>query len=162
MCGTEFYAKPSHIKLGWGKCCSVTCRNKSQLNGQKIKCYICKKVFYRSLAQLSHSKSGKYFCSKQCQTQWRNSLYIGDKSKNWKNGIRCYRNILLKEKINSVCILCGNSDKRILSVHHLDHDRNNNLVSNLTWVCQNCHYLVHKYKEYDTKVKNMVTVAQLV
>jgi predicted HNH restriction endonuclease len=46
---------------------------------------------------------------------------------------------------------------KVLAVHHLDHDRNNNNVSNLVWLCFNCHFLVHNDKDFEkkfTKVPN--------
>ena len=38
-CGT-FYAKPSHIKLGWGKYCSGDCRIISQRKGKEVACLV--------------------------------------------------------------------------------------------------------------------------
>jgi 5-methylcytosine-specific restriction endonuclease McrA len=154
-CGKYFYARPSHIKLGWGKYCSINCRNKSQFNGQKLKCYICKKDVYRSIAKLNHSKSGKFFCSKECQTLWRNSIFVEDKHPNWTGGISIYIKILKKE-VKPKCLLCGIEDQRVLAVHHKDHDRHNNLLTNLIWLCYNCHRLVHVDNNLDKKVRGLV------
>lgn len=44
------------------------------------------------------------------------------------------------------CAKCKSTDKRILAVHHKDRNRQNNTVSNLVWLCHNCHFLVHHYK----------------
>lgn len=99
------------------------------------------------------SKSGKYFCSKSCQTLWRNTVYSGEKNKNWINGIRTYRNILIKSGVPPACFLCKIADARVLCVHHRDHQRTNNNVRNLIWLCFNCHYLVHHDKQIDQKIK---------
>lgn len=161
ICKKVFYSKPCHRKLCWGKYCSIACRNKSQFNGRIVHCYICSEAIYRSLSKLNRSESGRYFCSKKCQTLWRNSLYVGEKSLNWVNGNSCYRKILIRKGVKPICALCHNKDERVLTVHHKDRNRKNNLISNLVWVCQNCHSLIHRYKEYDKKISNMVTVAQL-
>ena len=151
ICLKSFYVKPSHLKLGWGKYCSKNCQSKGQLKGKFVKCFICDKKIYRSPKTLLKSKSKKYFCSKTCQTLWRNKIYIGDRNKNWKNGESSYRNILKREGIKARCNLCGTKDERVLTVHHKDRNRNNNKISNLIWLCLNCHYLVHRYsvKEFN-------------
>lgn len=158
ICNQIFYVKPSHQKLGWGKYCSTICRSKAQLNGINVICYICSKEIYRSKARQKKSLSGKYFCSKSCQTKWRNGYFIGDKHPNWSGGTSVYRHILKKNGKSPVCVKCGLNDERILSVHHLDHDRQNNNISNLVWICLNCHFLVHHDKEVEKDI-NMVTVA---
>ena len=153
ICSKEFYIKPSHQKLGWGKYCSIFCRSKAQFTGKNVECYICHTTLYRPNKKLAHSKSQKYFCSKTCQTIWKNSERIEEKSNRWKNGKNTYRNILLRKDIPYQCKLCGSSDIRILVVHHIDHDRTDNKVDNLIWLCLNCHFLVHHDKKLDILVK---------
>ncbi len=150
-CKNIFYAKPSHIKKGWGKYCSAICRNKGNLKGKIVNCSICNKKVYKSPLALKRSKSGKYFCNKQCQTIWRNEkVFIGENHKNWKYGESAYRRILIDSNIDRVCILCKTTDKRVLMIHHYDKNRKNNNLTNLIWLCSNCHYLVHHYKnEFD-------------
>lgn len=42
------------------------------------------------------------------------------------------------------CQKCGyDKEPKILGVHHIDHDRNNNALSNLAVLCANCHSLAH-------------------
>lgn len=152
ICSKEFYIKPSHQKRGWGKFCSTICRSKAQCKGKFVKCFICGKDVYRSPKALTRSKSDKFFCSKSCQTIWRNGEYIGEKSKNWKNGEHAYRSILKRGGKRPTCILCQNTDERVLAVHHKDHNRSNNTLENLTWLCFNCHYLAHHDKKLSQKV----------
>ena len=45
-----------------------------------------------------------------------------------------------------ICKRCGLDDKRVLAVHHIDQNHFNNKPENLTWLCQNCHFLVHHDK----------------
>lgn len=55
------------------------------------------------------------------------------------------RKIILREKLLPyVCSVCGNSGKwqgenLILQLHHIDGDNTNNKLSNLTFLCPNCH-----------------------
>lgn len=154
VCTKEFYIKPSHLKLGWGKYCSRVCQVKSQFNGQLVKCFVCAKETYRSRAHLKRSSSGKYFCSKHCQTLWRNSEFVGEKHGGWRSGINAYRDILKRSSEVMICKLCSTKDERVLIGHHKDHNRMNNNIENLVWLCFNCHFLVHHYKEIEKKLEN--------
>lgn len=146
-CSKGFYAKPSWVRNGYGKYCSRNCHHESQRNGQVFACFICNKETYRSIKYQKRSKSGKFFCSKSCQTVWRNSIeYVGNKHPNWKDGVNVYRDILKRTKLDQFCAKCLGTDVRILAVHHKDKNRQNNNASNLTWLCHNCHFLVHHYK----------------
>lgn len=152
ICSQEFYSKPSHQIKGWGKFCSKACHIKSQFNGQLVKCFICGRETYRSKSHLNKSSSGKYFCTKSCQTLWRNQLYVGEKSINWKNGERAYRQILKRSGRKAVCALCKISDERVLIAHHKDNNRENNRLENLIWLCFNCHFLIHHYRAIKEKL----------
>lgn len=143
LCSKEFPVKPSQIAYGWGLYCSKDCQHKSQQKGKTVKCFQCKSYIYRSPKQLNRSKSEKFFCSKSCQTIWRNIYYSEHKSYSWIDGKRAYRSILRRSGKKMTCEVCGNNDIRVLIVHHKDQNRSNNDVSNLTWLCCNCHQLVH-------------------
>lgn len=147
ICTKPFYVKPSHILRGWGKYCSKACQNQSQKRGHYIHCFICNKEAWRLRKDLKHSKSGNYFCSKTCQTIWRNSvLFVGPKHSNWKGGEFAYRDAMIRSKAPRYCNRCDLQDTRILAVHHLDKNRQNNALQNLVWLCHNCHYLIHHDK----------------
>lgn len=156
ICGQSFYAKPRHLKIGWGKYCSKNCQSKSQQTGRALECAVCGRPVWRNKAQLKKSLSGKYFCSKSCQTKWRNQFFHGDKHANWKGGSYAYRNMLIRASIQKFCILCRISDIRVLAVHHIDQNHSNNELSNLTWLCHNCHLLVHHYKEERDKFEKII------
>jgi hypothetical protein len=147
QCSAEFYVKPSHQQRGAGKYCSRLCQSESQRTGTFIPCYICHKLAYKMAAAIQKSPSGKFFCGKSCQTIWRNTqVYTGRNHANWTNGIASYRQRLLRSETAKLCLKCRIDDVRILAVHHKDRDRTNNDLSNLIWLCHNCHYLVHHYK----------------
>lgn len=148
ICNQEFYIKPSHLAHGFGKYCSRRCQTKGQLKGRFVRCNICGKRVWRMPKDLTKSKSGKFFCSKSCQTQWRNRYFSGERHPNWRGGEHQeYRNFLIQSKIKPVCQSCGLKDERILVAHHLDKNRSNNKIQNLVWLCFNCHFLVHKYNK---------------
>lgn len=143
ICKEEFYAKPSWLKRGWGKYCSAKCQHRAQLKGRFVYCEICKKKIWRAPRDFKHSKSGKFFCSKSCQTLWRNKFFSGPNHPFWKGGERLYRKILFKAGLRPACSRCGYSNEKVLVVHHKDENRKNKNIKNLEWLCRNCHYLVH-------------------
>lgn len=144
--------------MGWGKYCSKECHYLSMKSGSYVKCETCGKSTYIHLTRLNHSKSGKYFCSKSCQTIWRNSQYIGPKHKLWKGGVSSdfYRDVLERKKTDKKCKLCGIEDNRVLAVHHIDYDHSNNKIDNLAYLCHNCHQLVHLDKKENLKFLSIV------
>ncbi|MEK7211258.1 MAG: hypothetical protein AAB731_01360 [Patescibacteria group bacterium] len=146
ICDKSFYAKPRHIKIGWGKYCSKKCQYIGQKSGKKVKCATCGMALYRTPRDFKKSKSKKFFCNKSCFCIWKNKhLFFGDRHVNWKGGERAYRAMMLRGGTKQICRLCKNDDKRILIVHHLDKNRKNNNIKNLIWLCRNCHHLVHSY-----------------
>jgi len=146
ICNKEFHVKPNLLKNGLGKYCSLKCMGKQFQQGELRKCFICKKEIYKSRKALLSSKSKNFFCSKSCQTVWRNSIVnVGADHPNWKGGKHVsYRNLLRKNKVAEICFLCENDDKRVLAVHHIDKNHTNNSLPNLIWLCHNCHALIHR------------------
>lgn len=82
--------------------------------------------------------------------------YSGKNRPFWLNGEFSYRNILIKKKQKRKCWLCGTANFKILAVHHIDKNRKNNNLNNLSWLCHNCHFLVHHYEEEKNKFSNIV------
>ena len=142
-CGKSFNVKPHWLNVGYGIYCSANCHHASMRTGKNVSCAICGKPAYKTQKALKGSKSGKFFCSKSCQTQWRNQLYIGSAHKNFKTGEFVYRAKMERHKVPKICRLCKTEDHRVLAVHHLDKNRKNNALGNLAWLCHNCHFLVH-------------------
>lgn len=148
ICQNKFYAKPNHLVRGWGKYCSKKCNYLGQKTGKNFLCSICGKQTYKNAAEQKRSASGKYFCSKSCQTIWRNSeLFARENHGNWKGGKSSYRQFMTRASVEKLCARCKNDDSRVLAVHHKDRNRQNNVPDNLIWLCHNCHYLVHHFKQ---------------
>ena len=152
FCSNNFYAKPSWLKKGNGVYCSTKCQYLGARKGEKVQCYVCKKEIYRPLNVLRKSKSKKYFCGKSCQTKWRNAEFVGPKHANWKHGEASYQSILSRNGVKKECVLCKTTDFRVLATHHIDHNHKNNKLENLTFLCHNCHHLVHHHKEEREKL----------
>jgi|SRR3989344_760487 len=98
---------------------------------QKVNCAICNKEVYKTPTNLKGFKSQKFFCSKSCQTKWRNAQYIGPKHLNWKDGRSAYRSVMSRNNIPPICSCCRTEDKRVLAVHHVDENHLNNDMKNL-------------------------------
>lgn len=147
ICKKVVYVRPSHAERGWGKYCSRKCQYQGYKTGKYVKCSTCGEKTYKAQSALCHSKSKKYFCDKSCFAVWKNThLLIGENHPSWKNGEGSYREIILRSGIKPICRSCKIVDIRVLLTHHIDGNRQNNKVSNLEWLCRNCHYLVHNRK----------------
>jgi len=143
VCGKKFRPNIWHFQRGWSRCCSKKCRDESLKKGKFVNCDICKKKIWRTPRHFKHSKSGKFFCTKSCQTLWRNKVYSGSNHALWIDGSSRYRKKLIESGKPIACMLCGEKDQRVLQVHHKDGNDRNYEVDNLIWLCLNCHHLVH-------------------
>lgn len=153
ICGKSFSIRPFFLRIGWGKYCSRACHHAGMRKRFKVHCSTCGEEIFRTRKMLKSSKSGKYFCSKSCQTRWRNVLFSGARHLNWKGGANiCRRVILNNKKVPRICRLCVLQDVRVLAVHHVDHNRRNNKSSNLIWLCHNCHVLIHRDRVEEQKL----------
>ena len=146
-CDKHFAVKPFFIKIGAGKYCSSKCQHDAARTGTWFKCDGCGKDVYRTPKYINASKSKKYFCGKSCQTIWRNKEYSGIRHAAWRHGRGSYRNILARAGREVRCEFCGITDKRVIVVHHKDKERTNNKLGNLSWLCRNCHYIVHNFPD---------------
>lgn len=146
ICNKSFYAKPSQRARGVGKYCSRRCRDIGWKKGKFVFCDTCGKQVWRAPRYLIKSKSKKFFCSKSCQTVWRNKYYSGENHPLWNGGTFIYRQILVGSGKKAICRKCRIEDERLLVAHHKDRNRKNNAIENLEWLCRNCHYLVHYHE----------------
>src|SRR3989338_5776788 len=114
ICQIAFYVKPSHQALGYGQYCSRACQHQGQRRGVWKICAICEKETWRTPKDFRKSKSHKFFCSKSCQTLWRNKKFSGDKHPNWRGGEYTYRRLIKTYNFPQICKLCGIDDKRVM------------------------------------------------
>lgn len=97
------------------------------------KCAYCGKTFKRLKSIIKKSKSGLSFCSVECGNRYKNQLVT-----NYQSANDYRRNAFLAYPHK--CAKCGyDEDERILEVHHIDENHNNNDLTNLIILCPNCH-----------------------
>lgn len=74
------------------------------------------------------------FCSRSC---------ANNRIEQWRHNARHYRTICFYHW-EKKCHICGYD--KIVSVHHIDENKENNEIHNLIPLCQNCHSEVHHNK----------------
>lgn len=146
LCGNEFLA-PKHLKL---KYCSPACGYASQKDRLNIVCDTCGNEFEIKPSRLKNSKSGKYFCTRECKDKAQRLEGLPELHlPHYGTGKSHYRQRALNTKAN-VCAICGidhwNGIKITLDVHHIDGNRDNNKLDNLLVVCPNCHRTLEMQK----------------
>lgn len=157
ICSQRMYAKPRHLKNGWGKYCSKICQNEAQKKGMFVACAHCGQKIYRTEKNVKHSKSGNFFCNKSCLAIWKNKhIIIGEQHPRWKHGENAYRNIMKRDAKEAICVHCGIKNFIVLLVHHIDRNRKNNHVDNLLWLCHNCHFLEHRHDKIKRNMETLV------
>lgn len=145
LCGKEFKRKKSQVLLAKKHYCSIRCQNLDKKKGAIIECCVCGKKAYKKNKDINNSNNKKFFCDVKCSNKWLGSKKREQNHPNWINGKSSYKNILKRVDPMGVCNLCGEKDLRVLAVHHIDQNRDNNNLSNLAWLCHNCHFLVHNH-----------------
>lgn len=107
-----------------------------------VNCAHCGASSTKPKSALNNSKSGLYFCDRACKEAGQS--YIKEiQPGHYGTGKHGYRKLAFDNKLHE-CNICG-FDEHIaaLVVHHVDRDRDNNLLSNLQILCANCHAIEH-------------------
>lgn len=143
-CGCLFLKRTSFIVEGKNNFCSRLCSSLFKRNRVKLLCAHCGAEFERTKSDLMNSKSGIYFCSRNCKDKGQS--YIQEiYPAHYKNN--SYRNKAFA-LLGEICSICGYKENlAALEVHHKDKNRTNNEVTNLQVLCCNCHR-IHHYYEY--------------
>jgi len=161
-CNKEIEKTPYDMKIKNNLFCDKECHDKFQRGGDKIivECEYCGKQKDITPFKYNNSTTGYFFCSQKCQSSWQIDFFKACNNPNWKGGLSFQDygiefNRTLKEKIrdrdNRTCQLCGINEKeevRLLSIHHIDYDKNNNDESNLISLCTSCHVKTNGNREY--------------
>jgi len=134
-CSITFEINHAEIARGGGKYCSLSCSAKANnrvrdKTGKIFYCGTCKKRLYRKITRIKRSKTGMFFCNRECKrkAEWSNS------TKNFGTNRRRHlaKKLELIEKRGIKCqiIDCPNdlmNDRRIINMHHfgdpLDHEK---------------------------------------
>ena len=149
VCNVAFRTKPSEVARGHGRFYGRACAAKAARRGREVECHVCTLKFWRSNAQLAHSKTQTWFCSPDCRSAWNEKVMpSGEEHPGWKGGAKSYRRRAIK-KYGAKCS-SGNCPLReaqidvpvtMLDVDHLDDNRANNDLENLQVLCVWCHAL---------------------
>lgn len=138
-CSKIYYTR----KHNPAKYCSKDCQYAS--NRVELKCGYCEKQFIRKKSNLVNSRSGIYFCSRECKdlAQRLESGLTDIYPAHYGNGNGIYN---YREKAFSglpiKCNKCGYDEiEKMLDVHHKDGNRTNNTIDNLEILCVWCHAL---------------------
>lgn len=130
-CGYQWEALPTSTLYSDYK---HKCPNCGFKKGKIVKCAYCGKEIYRSNSQLKKSKSGFYYCSRECGNRHKNELIMED------NKNPCNYRLSAFKTYPHKCMVCGwDEDERILEVHHIDENHSNNEINNLSILCPTCH-----------------------
>jgi len=88
---------------------------------------------------------------KKGQTPWNKNIEYTqiqwDKHPNFKGGKKSYVKMVKRLKLKPVCEACGKSEEdfgRRMHVHHIDTNRENNKLNNISILCVKCHNNLHK------------------
>lgn len=118
--------------------CSRTCMGKHRTKKISVYCERCNKELLRTPAQINNH----IYCSKSC------AIKINNVNRIPKDSILTYRHKALKFLPNK-CAVCGYNNIKVLEVHHIDSDRNNNTLANLLILCPTHH------KEFDLGLRTI-------
>lgn len=121
--------------------CSRMCGSILKGSAVELDCAHCGSTFVRALSKLNNSKSGKYFCCRECK-DIAQSYMIEIQPEHYGTGESSYREKAFRA-YRPICCRCGFANIAALEVHHIDRDRSNNNISNLEILCANCHKVEH-------------------
>lgn len=122
--------------------CSPKCLSLIKGDAQLVNCAHCNKEHYKPNSKLENSRSGLYFCSRECKDTGQ--TYIkAIQPDHYGSGESDYRTRAIKE-YGAKCNRCDYSENiAAIVVHHKDHSRENNTIDNLEVLCANCHAIEH-------------------
>ncbi len=121
-------------------CCKSCANNAGRIT---LKCANCKKRFNREKSKLMSSKSGLYFCKRQCKDQAQKLGGIKQiMPDHYGTSQTSYRKLFTEEEL--FCHRCGYKEFTCgVDIHHIDEDKTNNDRKNLIPLCKCCHSALH-------------------
>lgn len=128
-------------------------RSDKRRTGNMLPCKKCGQHTYLSRLRLLRLETGEVkwvFCSMSCNSSYYSSRRVGPLGSNWKGGVSIYprafreaRKVAL-ERDGHRCQSDGPHSGR-LEVHHVDGDKHNTELFNLTTLCAKCHKRTHRW-----------------
>lgn len=133
------------------------CKRDLSRKKSNVVCAYCGVEFRKKPSSLDNSKSGLYFCCREHKD-------LGQRLENglteiWPDhynsnsiGVTTYRREAFRNFKHECAVCKWDKDARVLQVHHLDSNRDNNTLENLIILCPTCHWGI-TLKLYDL-IKN--------
>lgn len=147
-CKNGIYKCPSRLEGHKTHFCNAKCRKQYELSlttSVNLKCSYCNSDILRRRNELRKSFHKTYFCNNVCKNRYLNTIRWKDVSSTRSH--RHKRKIVL-QKYNNECVACGyDKDVRMIDLHHIDGNHQNNDINNLWSVCVWCHQRHHRCKE---------------
>lgn len=142
-CNKDFIAR--YKERNTRKYCCNKCSNKAKSNKIKVTCSFCGNDVHKPPSKLKNSKSGLYFCNRECKENAQKIGGIEEIQPNHygtANPALTYRKQFNEKEL--VCKRCGYDEfSSSVDIHHIDHNRENNNKNNLIPLCSNCHKSLH-------------------
>lgn len=125
------------------KCQEEARKNRVSQNRLMVECAYCGIKFEKTLSKINQSKSGLFFCCREhkdlAQKCSSGEKFATIRPEHYGTSSKDYRTKAF-EKYEHKCAVCGwHEDERILEVHHIDTNHENNDVNNLMILCPICH-----------------------
>lgn len=137
LCGGEFTTSLKEHNRGNGKYCSLVCANRSSGIARtlsvvpNVTCTTCGTAISRKTHLVSKSKTGQFFCSRNCKERAPTTAPSSYRRKAFDvYGCKCQK--------------CGyDAYPTLVQVHHIDRNRENSDINNLQVLCIRCHMEDH-------------------
>lgn len=134
-------------------------QNRINSNRVMVKCAYCDTEFSKPPSKINNSKSGLFFCCREhkdlaqrCET---GEKFASIRPDHYGTTSKDYRSKAF-DAYEHKCSVCGwNEDERILEVHHIDANHENNELNNLMILCPICHrkLTLHYYQLVDNQLQ---------
>jgi len=122
----------------------INCNNEKDHHAKGL-CYTCyKKIKWQpKIKTCKRCKQKRNIHAKGLCPGCYNYIFHADKSKAYNQRKRNNINLTTFRKITKQCIICGFN--KIVDVHHIDSNKQNNSQKNLIGLCPNHHRMIHNF-----------------
>lgn len=147
-CHKDIYKRPARLKAHKIFFCDRNCQSQHKRKNSKIiivNCDCCDKRISKNRSQQRNSKTGLFFCNNLCKNK-----FLAQNRRWQKDDVNSHRQRqnILYDKVKCTCQQCGyNKNKKMLDIHHYDHNHQNNKCDNLRVLCVWCHTKHHRLQE---------------
>lgn len=143
--------------------CSTECSDADKFDTDAItvECEVCGEEIRKTSSQqdeMGNYELENHFCSKECESEWKRSNWVGENHPSWHGGSPDYygnnwiqQRRQARKRDGYTCQRCGVvEDNRQHDVHHIDafdpdeEAEKQNRLENLVTLCRSCHRMVEE------------------